>query len=174
MVTQPKHKSIASFLQASVDPEDPEYKYHSNDIIELLESLLVDFKDQKKTLDGEHEKAKKAAKAYQASLKKEMESNQDAMDKLVKSIEKLEKEIAKHREDLVNSQGILKDDTDYLKDLTLRCEDRANDFDQRSSMRNDEITALSTALRVLEDEVKPADEKANVRAMFIQKMHRQA
>merc|ERR1719262_781803 len=107
MVTQPKHKSIASFLQASVDPEDPEYKYHSNDIIELMESLLVDFKDQKKTLDTEHEKAKKAAFAYQASLKKEMGANKDAIDALGKSIEKLEKEIAKHKEDLVNSREIL-------------------------------------------------------------------
>lgn len=35
-------------------------------------------------------------------------------------------------------------------------------------MRDDEITALSTALKVLKDEVKPAD-KANVRALFIQK-----
>jgi len=171
LVAAPKHKKVASFLQgkASVDPDDPEYEYHSNDIIELLEKLHKDFSGEKKELDAEHAKAKKATEALDASLKKNLESNQLAMDKLTKSIDKLDKEIAKHREDLVNSQGILKDDTDYLKDLTVRCEARANDWDQRSSMRADEITALSTALQVLKDEVKPAD-RANERAfLFIQK-----
>merc|ERR1719387_2892303 len=104
-----------------------------------------------------------------ASLKKEMTANTDAMKALGKNIEKLAKEIAKHREDLVESEGDLKDDELYLKDLTARCEARANDYDQRSAMRNDEVTALSTALKILKDEVQPAD-KANVRALFIQKV----
>merc|ERR1719473_1496132 len=98
-----------------------------------------------------------------------MAANKLALDKLDKSISKLNKEISEHREDLVNSQATLKDDEEYLKDLTARCEARANDFDQRSSMRDDEITALSTALKVLKDEVKPADEGANERALFLQK-----
>jgi len=172
MVAAPKHKAAASFLQGktAVDPSDPEYEYHSNDIIDLLESLHKDFVEEKRQLDSEHSKAKKAKTAYQASLDKKMVSNKLAMDKLDKSISKLNKEIAKHTEDLVNSQGTLKDDEEYLKDLTNRCEDRANDFDQRSAMRDDEITALSTALKVLKDEVSPAD-KVNVRAMFIQKAH---
>jgi len=170
MVVAAKHRGVASFLQsqASVDPNNPEYEYHSTDILDLLEQLLGEFKEGKETLDTEHDKAKKAAKAMQASLKKEIQANKDAMVKLTKSIEKYSKEIAKHTEDLVNSQGILKDDELYLKDLTDRCEARASDFDQRSSMRDDEITALSTALKVLKDEVKPADE-VNERALFLQR-----
>lgn len=172
LVTAPKRKAITSLLQgkAGVDPKDPEYDYHSNDIIELLEQLHKEFTAEKKELDSEHNKAKKAHEALQASLKKKMSTNQDAMDALVKSIAKLSKEIAKHREDLDNSEETLKDDRAYLTDLTGRCEARANDFDQRSSMRNDEVTALSTALKVLKDEVQPAD-KVNVRALFLQKVH---
>jgi len=168
MVTSPEHKAAASFLQAAVDPNDPEYEYHSNDIVKLCESLLKDFSENKKDLDDEHEKAKKAYEEFQRSTTKKKEANKRAMEALDKSIARLSKQIAQDRGDLVTSQGILSDDELYLKDLTARCEARANDFDQRSSMRNDEITAISTALKVLKDEVQPAD-KANQRALFIQK-----
>merc|ERR1740138_1518619 len=137
-----------------------EYDYHSNDILNILDGLLVDFKDQKKTLDSEYAKAKKACDELKASLKKQMSANKDAMDQLKKSIDKLSKEIAKHREDLVESQSNLKDDELYLKDLTARCEARANDYDQRSAMRGDEITALSEALTILKGRVKSAADDA--------------
>merc|ERR1719440_2586969 len=102
-----------------------------------------------------------------ASLKKKLGANADAMDELEKNIAKLKKEIAAHREDLITAEGVLKDDELYLKDLTARCEDRANDYDQRSAMRGDELTALSEALKVLQGRVEGAT-KVNERALLIQ------
>merc|ERR1719149_396949 len=89
------------------------------------------------------------------------------MDNLEKEIEKLLKEVAKHREDLVQSQSDLTDDEAYLKDMTGRCEDRANDYDQRSQMRNQELGALTSALKILSGDVADAD-GVNKRAMFMQ------
>merc|ERR1719235_1446592 len=141
LIAAPKRTAVTSMIQgqASVDPEDPEYKFHSNDIIDLLKKLHVDFKKEKGDLDSEYNKAKKACDELKASLKKEMGSNSDAMKALEKNIAKLAKEIAEHRGDLVESEGDMKDDELYLKDLTARCEVRANDYDQRASMRGDEI-----------------------------------
>jgi hypothetical protein len=171
MVAAPKRKVVASLLQngARVDPSDPEYKYHSNDIIDLLKSLLKDFSSQKKELDAEYAKTKQACDDLKASLKDQMGANSEAMNMLEESIEKLAKEIAKARSDLVEAQSDLKDDEDYLKDLTTGCEARATDYDQRSSMRADEIEAISTALKILNDEVKPATE-VNKRALLLQRM----
>merc|ERR1719454_880656 len=90
------------------------------------------------------------------------------MDALKKSIAKLKEKIAEHREELVNRESVLKDDELYLKDLTARCEDRANDYDQRSAMRGDELTALKEALKVLKGTVAKKD-KVNIRALLIQK-----
>lgn len=170
LVTSPKRKAVASMIQSEVkvDPSDPEYKYHSDDIISLCESLETDFKDQKQTLDDEYAKTKKSCDDLKASLKEEMTANDDAMKALEKNIDKLGKEIATARGDLVESQEGLKDDELYLKDLTKRCEERANDWDQRSSMRNDEIQALSEALKVLQDDVKGAADEVNKRALLIQ------
>jgi chromosome segregation ATPase len=169
-IKTPKHKAVAALLQQSstVDPSDPEFKFHSNDIISVCEDLLVDYKASKKELDDEWAKTKKGCEQMKKSLRKKMSSNKDAMDQLEKDIARLTKEIAKHREDLVTAEAVLKDDELYLKDLTARCEDRANDYDQRSAMRGDEVTALSQALKVLKGTVSKTD-KVNVRAMLVQK-----
>lgn len=162
-------QTLLSLMQQRVDPENPEYGYHSQDIIDLCAQLLTDFKKSKQDLDTEWGKTDKACKATKKSLKKEMKSNADAMEKLGNKIERLAKEIAGHREDLIEDQGALKDDELYLKDLTARCEDRANDYDQRSAMRADELKALTEALDVLTKRVKSADDDANERAAFLQK-----
>jgi peptidoglycan hydrolase CwlO-like protein len=171
LIAAPKRKAVSAMIQNSVavDPSDPEYEYHSGDIIKLLESLESDFKDQKTTLDGEYAKTKKACDDLKASLKKEMGANTDAMKALEKNIDKLSKEIANDREDLVKAEDQMKDDEQYLKDLTARCEVRAQDWDQRSAMRNDEISALTEALKILSDDVKGAADKVNVRALLVQK-----
>merc|ERR1719253_334284 len=142
--------------------------YHSGsqDIIDLLVEIQGDFKDAKKTLDDEYKKSKKACDEMKASLKKEMGSNTDAMKALDKNIAKLAKEIAAHRADLVEGEGDMKDNEQYLNDLTARCEARANDYDQRSNMRNDEITALSQALTILKGDVKTASDDVNKRALL--------
>merc|ERR1719482_386200 len=108
-----------------------------------------------------------------ASLKKKLAANKDAMESLEKNIAKLKKEIASHREDLVTADGVLKDDELYLKDLTARCEDRANDYDQRSAMRGDELGALTQALKVLKGTVSEKT-KVNVRALFLQHVRAEA
>merc|ERR1719478_923568 len=173
MVDAPKRKAVTSMIQgqASVDPEDPEYKFHSNDIVDLLKSLHKDFKGEKATLDSEEKKRKKGCDELKASLKKEMGSNSDAMKALEKNIEKLSKEIAEHRENLVEAEATMKDDELYLKDLTAQCEARANDYDQRSSMRNDELTALSQALDILRGDVKGRADEVNKRALLQKLSH---
>merc|ERR1719199_1159927 len=168
LLSTPKHKAVAAFIQETVDPNDPEYSFHSNDIISVCDELLVDYKASKKSLDDEWAKTKKGCEETQASLKKKLGANTDAMNQLDKDIARLEKEIAQHRENLVTADGILQDDELYLKDLTARCEDRANDYDQRSAMRNDELSALNQALDVLKKKVKGAADDVNERAMLVQ------
>jgi chromosome segregation ATPase len=108
LVQSKKQQAVTAFLQ--VDPNDPEYKYHSQGIIAVLEKLLTDFRAQKAEVDAEFEKAKKACDDLKASLAKEMDENEQAIKELKESIEKLKVEIAQAREDLVNAEGMLKDD----------------------------------------------------------------
>merc|ERR1719174_592095 len=76
------------------------------------------------------------------------------------------KAIGEAEEALADAQAMLNDDETYLKDLTAKCELKAREWDQRSAMRGDELTALNAALGVMTDRVKVADEGANKRALL--------
>jgi len=167
LLQTPKHKTVAAmFLQ--VDPKDAKFGFHSDEIIDVCNDLLKDYNAEKKSVDTEFGKTSKACDQMKASLRKKLGANKGAMDALDKNIAKLAKEIAQHRTDLITAQGQLQDDELYLKDLQARCEDRANDYDQRSAMRGSELDAFNGALKVLTGTVDAAT-SVNERALFIQK-----
>lgn len=60
VVQEPKVKAVTAFLQSSVDPDDPEYKYHSQGILDVLADTLKDFNNEKKDVDTEWEKTETA------------------------------------------------------------------------------------------------------------------
>lgn len=172
LVKASKINAVATFLQSKVDPDDPDYKYHSQGIIEVMSDLLKDFNAEKKNIDEEWAKTKKAETDLIADLEGQMTENLNSIGTLKRDVETLGTDIAKAREDLVNAESLMKDDQLYLKDLTERCEQRAGAFDQRSAMRADEIKALSQALELLKGKVKDSDAAANERA-FVQKGQRE-
>jgi peptidoglycan hydrolase CwlO-like protein len=157
LVKTPKMKAISAFLQTSVDPDDPEYNYHSQGIIEVMSDLLKDFNAEKKQVDEEWAKTEKAENDLIADFGSKMTENQNTIDALKGDVETLKTDIAKARENLVDAESLMKDDQVYLKDLTERCEQRAAAFDQRSAMRGDEIKALAQALDILKGKVQDAE-----------------
>lgn len=167
-MVKPQQKKTIAFLQgkASVDPNDPEYKYHSQGILDVLNELLQDFNQQKQDVDAEWEKTRTSEEDLIADTESQMEENESAIDTLEGDVETLGSEIAQAREDLVDAEALLKDDQLYLKDLTERCEQRAHAYDQRSSMRGQELGALKQALEILQDKVLNKDEAANERALL--------
>jgi len=166
-IASPKMKTITAFLQSSVDPDDPDFKFHSQGIIDVMSDLLKDFNAEKKDVDEEWSKTEKAEKALITDTENAMTENSNTIGTLEGDVETLGTDIAKARENLVDAESLLKDDQLYLKDLTERCEQRAAAFDQRAAMRADEIAALSEALDLLKNKVKSNDESANERA-FVQ------
>mmetsp|Transcript_134850 Transcript_134850/g.238547 ORF Transcript_134850/g.238547 Transcript_134850/m.238547 type:complete len:750 (+) Transcript_134850:107-2356(+) len=161
----------SAFLQQKleVDPSEPTYAFHSDDIISLCKELKDDFESQKKTLDDDWAETDKTCKSTDSSLTKEMGNNDDAMTALKTSIDGLTAKIARDMSTMKVTQGTMLEDELYLKDLTKQCEDRANDWDQRSVLRKAEIDTLTEALNVLSTTVAPTDAAANVRAAFAQK-----
>lgn len=164
-----KHSSIVSMLQAKVDPDDPEYKFHSDGIIGVLEKLHKEFDDEKTSVSEEWEKTRGICEDTDLALNENIESNNNAIDGptgLIASIATLKGEIAATRNNLVETQTLLQEDQLFLKDLTVRCEARARDWDQRSTMRKGELEALEQALDVLQGNVQEADTAVNKRALL--------
>lgn len=141
--------AVHAFLQ--VDPSDPTYKFRSDGIVTELKTMQTTFTGQKSTTEGERTTADTACTGVKGGITTEMGTNSGAIDQLKIDIGTLETDIADAREFLVNKQDELTDESRYIKDLTERCELSARDYDQRSSARRDEITALTEALDILEN-----------------------
>eukprot|EP00929_Paragymnodinium_shiwhaense_P103758 TRINITY_DN6748_c0_g1_i1.p1 TRINITY_DN6748_c0_g1~~TRINITY_DN6748_c0_g1_i1.p1 ORF type:complete len:721 (+),score=294.72 TRINITY_DN6748_c0_g1_i1:79-2241(+) len=168
LAVAPKHQAaLQALLQKdSVDPLDPDYAFHSQSIVDMLDNLEKDFKDEKDASQSEWDKAKTSCGDLQKSISDEMKENNDAMDTLKTDIEALKSSIAEDRESLVEAESLMQEDKVYLKDLTRRCEVRAKDWDQRSQLRANEMEALSEALAILENKVLDLD-SVNKRASLL-------
>jgi chromosome segregation ATPase len=163
-------KWAESFVQvqsgSKVDPNDPEYKHHSQGIIDLLNELLADFKSQKEKADTEFAAAEKACDQTKTDLSEEIDLTNGNIETLEKEIGKLTERLAEARGELVEAEHLLKEDKLYLTDLTETCEQRAAMYDQRSVMRAGELTAMTKALEILESRVATADASVNKRALL--------
>merc|ERR1719194_305322 len=162
-----QQRSITALLQTDADdaPEG-DFAFHGDDIIATLEDLEKEFKARKAEVDqiegqnkkdfNEVMKSKTNEKKTAEGDKKTAEGDKDTADE----------NIAKATEDMVKEEALLKDDELYLKDLTAKCELKAREWDQRSQMRSEEVTALTAALKIIKGRVTP-NESVNKRA-FIQ------
>merc|ERR1719174_1781951 len=161
-------QKVGAFLRggSAVAPADPEYKFRSQGIIDILEKLLKDYRAHKSELDAEWEKTRTSLEEMIASLEGQIEEDQRFIKEGEEHIQSLIEQIADARESLVEAESLLTDDQAYLKDLTAQCEDRAKDYDQRSAMCAGEIEALTKALEILTGTVQGLDEDVNKRALL--------
>lgn len=164
LIDSHRQKKVVAFLQ--VDPSDPEFKFHSQGILDIMQQVLTDFQQSKNDLDTEWQKTDTNCASTKTDLSSQISENENAMDLCTETIAELTQDIADIREDLVGAQAAMEENKLYMKDLTERCEARAKDYDQRSAMRGQEIGALTKALDILVNKVKAKDEAANERALL--------
>merc|ERR1719428_719961 len=133
------HKALASFLQ-TMEGEKPDggedYEFHADALIATFEELDKQFIAKKAQVDQEE-----AQDGFLATL-------------------------AEKTDAMIEEEAKLKDDKLYMKDLTAQCELKAREWDQQSSMRSSEVTALTKALDIITAKVQGNDASANKRALL--------
>jgi len=147
----PKRKRAIHALLQVDQPEAPEgdYEFHSQGIIDILKDLDVKFNEDREEKIAEEEKAKKAHEDLMAEKEAAKATAEEGKLKAEEAIADHKAKIAEAKQALTDAEAALKDDQLYLKDLTERCELKANEWDQRSTSRADELTALNSALKVI-------------------------
>merc|ERR1719409_2679994 len=163
-----QQRTISAFLQEGAD-EAPEgdFAFHSDDIIATLSDLEKDFKAKKAEVDqieGQNKKDFNELIKSKTNEKKTAEENKKAAEE---AKDEADKNIATATTDMVEEEGLLKDDQLYLKDLTAKCELKAREWDQRSKMRAEEVTALTAALKIIKGRVS-ANSQVNKRSLLQQ------
>jgi len=156
-------QSLAALLQQ--DPEVPmeDFTFHSEEIISMIEGLQSDFKTKLSEVKIEETKAV-------SDFDLQMQADTDelaAASKQLKDTNELKAEkmeaIAASSKELTETSATLTDDQNYLKDLTEKCNAKSKEWDQRSQMRQDELTALTTALTIVKEGVATKTTEKTVR-----------
>jgi len=157
MISDKQQKSLHSMhalLETGVDPDDPEYKFKSQPLIDLLEKLETDYEEKLDLVEKEQEEREEKVKKQKKALTDELSENNERMVELKEDIDDLTEEIAQAREELVEAEEQMKDDKSYLEELTAKCHRQAVEFDQRASLRGGEVEALTNALDIMQEKVE--------------------
>merc|ERR1719160_2093651 len=164
----PEHssKKVAALLEEGEEPEKPDYEFHSGDIIGTLEDLKTDFTQKKSDVQSEEDAAEGAFNTAADAKRTEISTAKDTLETKEGELSTDEASLADTTGELTETKALMHDDRKYLKDLTEQCERKANEWDQRSSMRTKELAAISQALEILENTVsaKAADSGAGGRS----------
>jgi len=159
--------SVLALLQQ--DPSVPmqDYNFHSDGIIEILEKLLVDFQQQKAELDEAEVKSVHEFDMLKQEFLDVIKRSTNAMEKAKSKKEATIEEIAAASERLSTVSAQLLADKEYLMELSKMCHERAITWDQRTQVRSDELSALSTAIGIIKKSVAESTSANTVR--FLQR-----
>jgi len=156
-------QALTALLQQ--DPEVPmeDFTFHSEEIISTIEGLQSDFKTKLSEVKIEETKAVSDFDLQmQADTDERAAAAKELKDTTELKAEKMEA-IAAASKDLTQTSATLTDDQNYLKDLTEKCNAKSKEWDQRSQMRQDELTALTTALTIVKEGVATKTTEKTVR-----------
>ena len=136
--------------------------FHSDGIIGTLEKLHIDFKNEKANINAAevdavsvHTRFMQAETDLVKSKNIEMGDNKEGKAAKQASIAE-----SSGRRSTVSAT--LLDDQQYLKELSQLCADKATTYDQRTGERQDELSALTSAISIIKSTVA---EKTTAKAM---------
>lgn len=152
---------------ALTEQEPASYEYRSNDIITTLEDLKDEFLQNKKDQDTEEFDLNADFEKSDLNMKNQKKFAEESKDQKEKFVEAKTEEKETAQADL-NAESKDKDsDNAFMAELTKQCEAKAESWNQRSTTRSGELTAISEALTALEEKVAPSA-KANKRLAQVQ------
>merc|ERR1719235_2114596 len=121
----------------------------SSSITDVLDMLLQDWEAKTKRIEDEEKARKELYDKTSAELRQMIKDTEAAIDSSKIQLSETKATLATTKGQLTETKANLHDDTKYLKDLTAQCEVKANEWDQRSTMRAGELKALQEAIDIV-------------------------
>merc|ERR1719235_1813941 len=152
-----KSEKVQSLL-ALADPGDKSREHAglgaSSSISDVLETLLQDWEQKTKRLEDNEKAKKELYDRTSAELRQMIKDTEDSIDSSKIQLTETKATLATTKGQLTETKANLHDDNKYLKDLTAQCEEKAKEWDQRSTMRAGELKALEEAISIVGGSVK--------------------
>jgi len=156
-------KAASVFLQQAPDVPMEDYKFHSKGIIDMLETLLKDFRAEKTTLD---EDEVTAVHEHDTNVQEQtiiLKEKNTSLDKAKKSKATKQAQISELSAQRTTVAATLLDDQKYLSELAAMCKEKGDTWDQRTKVRADELSALASAITIIKEQVGEKTSAATLR-----------
>merc|ERR1719482_2630776 len=140
-------------LAALIQQNPAAYSYHSNEVISTLESLLKNFKQKKIESDNDEMATRQEYEMKSGARRNQLKALEKSLSEKSEQVAALTEEINAHETEKQESENSKAADQNFLDDLAKKCEDKARTYDQRSSTRTAELTAIAKALELLKGDV---------------------
>merc|ERR1719217_95869 len=141
-----------SLAVESLDARAPEanaYEFQSQGIIDMLQKLLDKFTNERKILEKEEVDSKHAYEMLMQDLENSIEQGTADRDRKAETKAKKLQAKADAEGDLTDTTTTMEDDTKYLTDPTATCEQKANAFAERQTLRQEELEAITKAIEII-------------------------
>merc|ERR1719218_31812 len=142
-------QALMDFIQQGEDPSStyaaPEanaYESQTGGVVDMLEKLKKQFKDQKLKLEEDEMNAQYAYESIMQELTDNIENAEAEIARRSKVKAEREQDKADAEKDLAETTAQRDEDQKYLDDLTALCAQKKNDFESRQELRAGEIEAI--------------------------------
>jgi hypothetical protein len=147
-------QGFVALLQQNPEVEMEDYKFHSSSVIETLEGLKGDFRSTKNDVDADEVSSVAEFDALKQEKLDHIKAKNLELDEARANKEKTSSNIAMASDEITTVAADLLDNQQYLKELAELCEARAKTWDQRSRVRADELSALTSATTIIKESVE--------------------
>jgi hypothetical protein len=156
--------ALSSFLQqdpaATYEaPEANAYESQSGGIIDMLEKLKKQFKDQKLGLEEDEMTAQHGYESIMQELNDNIENAEAEIARRSKVKAEREQDKADYEKDLASTTADRDEDQKFLDDTTALCTQKRNDYAKRQELRQGELDAISKAIEIIGGAAKDAADK---------------
>merc|ERR1719261_1290050 len=161
-------KALLKFMQQASDGEEEPagYSLHSAEVVTTLKGLLKTFKQKKIQADNEEMHSRQEYEMAAAARANQIKALNKAVTEKSEQVAALEEEINAAETEKLETENAKNADRQFLDDLAAKCEQKAQIYDQRSSTRTAELTAIAEALELLKGDVSkmyPANDLGLIR-----------
>merc|ERR1719335_812871 len=158
-----KSKSLVAFLQQEPGVPMEDFSFDATEVIKEVKSLKPGFEGKAKDLKVQEAKDNGEHTLIMQALIDEKKAAEKSLADAKKRLDEDMKGIAAAQMELSSTSAQMMDDQAYLKELTEICNAKSKEWDQRSQMRQDELTVLTTALTIVKEGVATKTTEKTVR-----------
>merc|ERR1719301_109465 len=141
-----QRESVTDFLQGKESAES------SGEIMGMLKAMLEEMEGDLATAKKDEASSVTGFEELSAAKSAEISSATSAIESKTKRSGEVAVEVVQTKDDLEDTEAEVKETQSFIGDLATQCAEKKGDWAERQKMRAEEVSAISEAIKVLNDD----------------------